>query len=283
MSVESRGVRVLAARGESAAERDDWVAVEEPLEIRIIDPSHSRANSVSVAVTMRTPGHDEELAIGFLYGEALLRSMDDLDRRPELIMATEISNVVTLRFKRAFDTEQLKRNFFATSSCGVCGKATIDQVYANAPRSESTVRVDASTIVALPSRLRAAQRTFEATGGLHAAGAFTLEGNLLVSREDVGRHNALDKVIGNLLLAGASSDPPLKNRLLMVSGRLSFELVQKAAIAGAPILCAVSAPSSLAVQTADRLGMTLVGFLRDGSFNVYCGQDRIVFPSSHRE
>jgi FdhD protein len=218
-----------------------------------------------LAVTMRTPGDDEELALGFLYGEGLI----DGPRRAGL---TEdlAANIVEVEGPLLRDPGA--RNFYTTSSCGVCGKGALEAVAVQAPRVESELRLPATLVAELPERLRAAQRAFEATGGLHATGLFSWEGELLCLREDVGRHNAFDKVIGRAFLDGLL---PLARSVVCVSGRLSFELVQKAAVAGAPILIAVGAPSSLAVELAADRGITLCGFVRDGSFNVYTEPWRI--------
>ena len=229
---------------------DDLVAVEEPLELRI--------GGVPVAVTMRTPGHDEELALGFCLSEGLrpvsARLPDDL-----------AANTVEVEAPDA-DLGSLQRSFYTSSSCGVCGKGALEAVAVDAPRVESDLRVSAEVVGRLPELLRAAQAAFEATGGLHACGLFTSEGELVVVREDVGRHNALDKVVGRAFLDGLL---PLTRSLLCVSGRLSFELVQKAAVVGCPVLVAVGAPSSLAVELAADRGVTLCGFVREGSLNVY--------------
>jgi FdhD protein len=263
--------RVLSIRGGGAFELSDRLAGEEPMEIRAGGPGQEPVN---VAVTMRTPGNDFELAVGFLFTEGLVRSGAEVASVAycELPEEEQQYNVVTVRLTRPFDPEALRRNFFATSSCGVCGKASMDQLEVRCEHIPPGPTVPASTILRLPVALRDAQQIFEQTGGLHASGLFDADGRLLSLREDVGRHNALDKVVGQAVLSG---DVPLSLRLLLVSGRASFELVQKAAVAGAPILCAVSAPSTLAVQTAERLRMTLVGFLREDSFNVYTHPDRI--------
>jgi FdhD protein len=264
-------IDLFAVRGASTEERRDPVAVEEPLEIRAEGPGQS---AVSVAVTMRTPGHDAELAVGFLFTEGLVRRLADLQRPVvrELAVEGAANNTVTVRLAAPFDAEPLKRNFYATSSCGICGKASLEHLHASAARIEPGFVVARTTLLRLPGALRAAQAGFERTGGLHATGVFDRDGALLVLREDVGRHNAMDKAIGRLLL---DQGLPLAERVVMASGRLSFELVQKAAMAGAPVLCAVSAPSSLAVQAAERLGMTLVGFLRGETFNIYTHPARI--------
>jgi FdhD protein len=231
-------------------EAGDVVAVEEPLEIRI--------GGAPVAVTMRTPGHDEELALGFCLSEGLrplaARLPDDL-----------AANTVDVDAPGA-DLGSLQRSFYTSSSCGVCGKGALEAVAVEAPRVESDLRVEAALVAQLPDRLREAQAAFDATGGLHATGLFSADGTLLCVREDVGRHNALDKVVGRAFLDGLL---PLTRSILCVSGRLSFELVQKAAVAGCPLLVAVGAPSSLAVELAADRGITLCGFVRGGSLNVY--------------
>jgi FdhD protein len=231
-------------------ETQDVVAVEEPLEIRI--------NGSPVAITMRTPGHDEELALGFALSEGL---------RPEgaRLPADLAANAVELDAP-GFDPARLARSFYTSSSCGVCGKGALEAVAVEAPRVESKLAVSADLIAVLPDRLRAAQPAFEATGGLHATGLFDEQGTLLCLREDVGRHNAMDKVIGWAFGAGRL---PLERSVLCVSGRLSFELVQKAAVAGCPLLVAVGAPSSLAIELARDRGVTLCGFVRGGRLNVY--------------
>jgi FdhD protein len=234
----------------------DEVAVEEPLEIRV--------NGEAVAVTMRTPGHDEELALGFLLAEGVT---------PEgaALPADLAANTVEVT-AATFDPETVRRNFYTSSSCGVCGKGALEAVAVEAPRVESELRVPAAVVAALPERLRAAQPTFAATGGLHATGLFDERGQLLCLREDVGRHNAMDKVVGWAFGQGLL---PLARSILCVSGRLSFELVQKAAVAGCAIIVAVGAPSTLAVELARDRGLTLCGFVRDGRVNVYSEQWRI--------
>jgi FdhD protein len=245
-------------------EQEDLVAVEEPLQIRM--------NGRDVAVTMRTPGHDDELAAGFLFTEGVIGGRAD-------IAAIECGeNVATVRLAPESRAEAggFERHFYMTSSCGVCGKASMDAIAAAGCTSlEAGVpAVDAAVIRSLPDRLRPTQPVFERTGGLHAAALFDSGGALVGVREDVGRHNAVDKLVGRAVLDG---QVPLSWSMLLVSGRASFELVQKALRGGIPILCAVGAPSSLAVETALRFGMTLVGFLRGGRFNVYAGEGRIQF------
>lgn len=266
-----RDLSLLAVRGGGDTSRLDPVAVEEPLQIQAEGPSQPPAR---IAVTMRTPGHDAELAVGFLFTEGLIRGADDLQKPAirEVPLEGSANNVATVRLAAPFDAEVLKRNFYATSSCGICGKASIDHLHAAAPDLGEGPVVARGALVRLPAALREGQAVFEQTGGIHATGVFDRDGRLLLVREDVGRHNAMDKAIGRMLL---DRRLPLSDHVVMVSGRLSFELVQKAAMAGVPILCAVSAPSSLAVQTAERLGMTLVGFLRGDAFNVYSHARRI--------
>ncbi len=247
---------VRALRLPGGDEGEELLAVEEPLEIQI--------GGEPVAVTMRTPGHDEELALGFCLTEGLTpvsaRVPDDL-----------AANTVDVD-AGGLDPERLRRHFYTSSSCGVCGKGAIEAVRVDAPRVESRLEVAESVVVSLPDRLREAQRAFAATGGLHATGLFSSDGDLLCVREDVGRHNALDKVVGWAFLEGLL---PLGEHLLCVSGRLSFELVQKASVAGCPIMVAVGAPSSLAVELAHDRGITLCGFVREGRVTVYSEPWRI--------
>jgi FdhD protein len=240
-----------------ATERDE-LAVEEPLEIRV--------EGEPVAVTMRTPGHDEELAIGFLRSEGI-------SARAAHPTADLAGNTIEVEVEGAFDPERLRRNFYTSSSCGVCGKGALEAVAVEAPRVVSDLRVPASYVSELPDRLRGAQPTFAATGGLHATGLFSAAGDLLYVREDVGRHNAFDKVVGRAYLDGLL---PLADTVVCVSGRLSFELVQKAAVAGAPVVVAVGAPSTLAVELARDRGIALCGFVREGRMNVYTEPGRIV-------
>ena len=239
-------------------ERDgerDAVAIEEPLEIRV--------DGRPLSVTMRTPGHDEELALGFLFGEGLIDG-------PRPVGLTEDFAANTIEVTGPLLRDPGERRFYTTSSCGVCGKGALEEVaVASAPLAAGPT-VDRAFLTALPERLE--QPTFELTGGVHATGLFDVAGNLLFAREDVGRHNAMDKVVGRALLDGLV---PLTDRLLCVSGRLSFELVQKAAVAGAPILVGVGAPSTLAIELAADRGMTLCGFTRRGRTNVYTGAERV--------
>ena len=242
----------------------DMVAVEDPLEIRMGGPV--------VSITMRTPGHDAELAAGFLFAEGLLRSPDDIASIQQL---SPNSVAVVLKPQLQPDVQRLNRNFYMTSSCGVCGKSSLAALeMAGCPTLPGAAPViDAATFHPLPDLLRDSQAVFDQTGGLHAAGLFDFEGHLHSVREDVGRHNAVDKLLGAEFLAGRT---PLSDRLLLVSGRASFELVQKAVMAGIPVLAAVGAPSSLAVETALRFGLTLCGFVRDGRCNIYSAPERVI-------
>jgi FdhD protein len=263
--------RVVAVRDGATMRRPDRLAAEEPMEIRAGGPGQE---AVSVAVTMRTPGNDFELATGFLFTEGLIHARDEVASVAycELPAEEQQYNVVTVRLTGPFDPGSFQRNFYATSSCGVCGKASLDQVEVRCDMIGPGPEVTDSVILGLPKALREGQRIFEQTGGLHAGGLFEADGTLVALREDVGRHNAVDKLVGRALLAG---QVPMSELILMVSGRVSFEIVQKAAVAGVPVVCAVSAPTSLAVDAADRLGMTVVGFVRDRGFNVYAHPERV--------
>ncbi|KUL33968.1 formate dehydrogenase family accessory protein FdhD [Streptomyces sp. NRRL F-4489] len=268
--------RVIRIRDGAVSSRPDTLVAEEPLEIRL--------NGRPLAITMRTPGDDFALAVGFLVSEGVLASADELANIVYCAGATEDGrntyNVVDVRLADGVPVPDitLERNVYTTSSCGLCGKASLDAVRTTARWSldtaaEPATRIEPATLAALPGRLRAAQRVFARTGGLHAAALFTADGELLDVREDVGRHNAVDKIVGRALQDGRL---PLSSAVLMVSGRASFELAQKAVMAGIPVLAAVSAPSSLAVDLAAETGLTLVGFLRGASMNVYAGERRLV-------
>ena len=272
-------VTVHKVQGQEVTVASDVLAAEEPLEIRIGYGPVGQREHRTLSITMRTPGHDFELAAGFLLTEGIIRSRQDLQGIiycPDVEKEDERENVVRAELAPTAtpDLPRLERHFYTSSSCGVCGKTSIEAVHAascpvlpkNAPH------VDPAIIHQLPARQRAAQALFEQTGGLHAAALFSPGGKLLLLREDVGRHNALDKVIGAALFQEIL---PLHNSILLVSGRASFELVQKAAVAGIPVLAAVGAPSSLAVKAAQDFGMTLCGFVRQGRYNVYCGEERL--------
>ena len=264
--------RIVAVRGESLEIRDDRIVGEAPLEILAAGPGQE---PVAVAVTMRTPGHEAELAVGFLRTEGLIEGPEvEGTTGGDPTSLSQPDDTILVRLSRPFDASAVaERHFVATASCGICGKASIDEIAMRcAPLPSGRPVVSRAVIRSLPDALRAGQKAFEETGGLHAAGLFAPDGRLVSIREDVGRHNALDKLIGAQVLAGTL---PLHERILMVSGRVSFEIVQKAAVAGIPIVCAVSAPSDLAIDTAERLGVTLIGFLRGDSFNVYGHDGRI--------
>jgi len=237
----------------------DAVVVEEPLEIRV--------GEKAVSVTLRTPGDDFDLVAGFLFTESILKSRDDIDSirhwgSPNIVR-------VSLREGARVDLQRLQRHFYSTSSCGVCGKASIDALRVNAAPLDEGLTVDAKLLLSLPDALRAKQSAFETTGAIHGAAAFAHDGTLLRVREDVGRHNAVDKVIGSLFLEGISAG------ILVVSGRTSFEIVQKCVVARIPMLVAVGAPSSLAIELAHEFNLTLLGFVRDGRCNVYAGEQRL--------
>jgi FdhD protein len=271
------GHAVLKVRDGAWLADEDVLAQEEPLEIRLLWEQDGQLVRKSIAITMRTPDDDFELAAGFLYGEGIITSRDDLLDVAYCMDEGELQTfnivTVTLRPGLVFDLSRLERHFYTTSSCGVCGKAALDalelqgcEVLAPGPS------VDAAVIQGLPETLRRAQAVFEQTGGLHAAGLFDFGGSLICLHEDVGRHNALDKVIGAQLLTGRNR---LDDCLLLLSGRASFELLQKALAARIPLVAAVGAPSSLAVQLAESFNVTLTGFVRADGFNVYAGEGRI--------
>jgi FdhD protein len=255
--------------------QSDQLATEEPLEIRLVSPQKT------IAVTMRTPGADFELAAGFLYSEGVVKSREDIARisycvDPEVDGEQRYNIVnVALREGLSVDLQPLERHFFTTSACGVCGKASLEALrLRGCPVIPQGSEVPVEVIYSLPEQLRKAQRVFSSTGGLHAAALFDVQGQLLSVQEDVGRHNALDKLVGSAVL---SNQLPLNNQIVMVSGRSSFEILQKCLAARVPIICAVSAPSSLAVALAREFGITLVGFLRGERFNVYAGRERLRF------
>ena len=264
-------VQVLAVDGHESRRRPDRLVTEEPMEVRIAAPHEPAA---PFAVTMRTPGDDFELAVGLCFTEGIVSGLDDLDGIAYCLggEGEQLYNVVTVRVRRAPPAGVRDRQFLSNSSCGICGKAALEEVATRATPVGAGPAVAAPVLTELPARLARHQRVFGETGGLHAAARFDASGLLIEAREDVGRHNALDKLIGNALLERAL---PLGDAVVLVSGRLSFELVQKAAAAGVPVVCAVSAPSSLAVAAAEQFGQTIVGFLRDGRFNVYTHPQRI--------
>jgi FdhD protein len=267
--------RVLA---DESLPEDDLVVVEEPLEIRIGYGPEPDREQVTITVTMRTPGDDEHLCLGFIYSEGMIKSAHNVvsakycsnvgeEDGGENVMRVELSSEIL------FNPNDFQRNFYTNSSCGVCGKASIDQVKQTCePVVDTGLKISREIIYSLPHVLETAQDIFKHTGGLHACGLFDANGVLIIHKEDVGRHNALDKLIGSLLV---SDNFPASDNILMLSGRISFELVQKGVKAGIPIIAAVGAPSSLAISLAEEYGVTLVGFLKDNGFNVYTGFDRI--------
>jgi FdhD protein len=284
MSTSSLAITVSKISGDSAnlPDRDlveDRVAVEEPLEIRLGFSTPEGRTASSISITMRTPGDDAELAIGFLYAECIIQNAGDVlsvEHSGPSAPDTGSHNIIRVDLAAHVDADldRLQRNFYTTSSCGVCGKSSLDalRVIGAKPLDNDMGQFSKDVLIAMPGALRDRQRAFEQTGGLHAAAAFNSQGEILVVHEDVGRHNAVDKVVGSLLTQDLL---PASDLGLLVSGRASFELMQKTLIAGIPLLAAVSAPSSLAVQLANEFNVSLVGFLRDDTFNIYSAGERI--------
>lgn len=285
-SLSIRHMPVRKVSGAIAAPALDTLSVEEPLEIRIIYGAENNRTQKNISVTMRTPGQDLELALGFLFTEGIIPGKDQVKNITHLAMLCELNkeNIIGVELIEGFIPDLLKseRNFYTTSSCGVCGKGSIAAIRTVSPYSNSAdereITLLPEVLYSLPNQLRAAQQNFAVTGGIHASGLFTMEGELLLLREDVGRHNALDKLIGAAL---AGDLLPLNQRILLLSGRASFELIQKAAMAGISIVAAIGAPSSLAVELASEFGITLLGFLREDRFNIYTTNERILIPISH--
>jgi len=280
MSSSSFAVDISKVRAGVPEALSDSVAVEEPLEIRLGYSTPDGRATRSISITMRTPGNDQELAAGFLFTEAIISQAADIasietcgppapDSGNHNVIRVDLAASVTV------DLGRLQRHFYTTSSCGVCGKTSLDALRVNGaePLAMTDTTFSRAVLTSLPDALRAAQHTFDKTGGLHAAAAFDSEGDLIAVMEDVGRHNAVDKVVGSLLL---NNSLPASKLGLMVSGRTSFELMQKTLVAGMPLLAAVSAPSSLAVQLAQEFNMSLIGFLRGDTFNIYAGEERII-------
>ena len=279
MAIPVQAVEIIRVGLDSKESKPDLVVSEEPLEIRIAHGLEGDRKQFSLSVTMRTPGNDEALCVGFLFTEGIINSMndvmsvkycEDLGRKEgmENLMRVELEPSVKI------DDEQFKRNFYTTSSCGVCGKASIDSIKVTCdPIVSEQILVGKQLLFEMPNKLRIAQKVFEHTGGLHACGLFDLDGNLISHNEDVGRHNALDKLIGSMLMKGSNE---AANAILMLSGRISFELVQKALRAGIQMIAAVGAPSSLAVNLAEEFGITLIGFLKNEKFNIYTGKQRVI-------
>ena len=272
-------VNIRRILGEITTQESDLVVVEEPLEIRIGYGAESDRQQATITVTMRTPGDDEHLCLGFIYSEGMVSSAKDI------LSAKYCSNVrdedggenvmrVELSSENQFNPNDFQRNFYTNSSCGVCGKASIDHIKQTCePVIDNGLQMSAKKVLGLPQKLEETQDIFKHTGGLHACGLFNASGSLILHKEDVGRHNALDKLIGSLLLAGKL---PAVNEILVLSGRISFELVQKAVKAGIQIIAAVGAPSSLSIALAEEYGVTLVGFLKNKGFNIYTGFQRII-------
>jgi len=279
MTGSSQSIEISKVDDSGSTRKNDDVAVEEPLEIQVSSPGAGGSAAKSVSITMRTPGADEELAVGFLFTEGIITAADQVlsvQHHGESDPVSGLQNIVRVDIDPDVDLnlERLERHFYTTSSCGVCGKASLEALRVTGVSSlaEHQNRFSAKTLTDISASVRAQQPLFSKTGGLHAAAIFGSDGDIAFVREDVGRHNATDKAIGALFMAGRL---PASEMALLVSGRASFELMQKAAVAGIPLLAAVGAPSSLAVQTAKEFDMTLVGFLRDGTFNIYAGGERI--------
>lgn len=271
-SVSITQVPVRKVNGLTSSPLLDILSVEEPLEIRIsYGPAEKRIQK-NIAVTMRTPGNDPELATGFLFTEGIISSYDDIKD----IECSQKENTIQIAFVEGFEPQlnQTDRNFYTTSSCGVCGKSSIQSIKTVSPfrnLAKPALKLSTNVLYALPQKLKDAQSDFDATGGIHASGLFTVDGEMIALREDVGRHNALDKLIGNAL---TNHLLPLNQHILLLSGRASFELIQKAAMAGISVVAAISAPSSLAVELAKEFDMTLLGFLKENRFNIYNESDR---------
>ncbi len=283
-AIDTASVRIIQVTAEGASPAEDTLAVEEPLEIRLgFGPITSRTRQ-TISLTMRTPGCDRDLAVGFLYTEGIIEELEEIlevrfpEARPQESSAVPRlhHNVVSVELQPRVEPDlgRLQRHFYTTSSCGVCGKTSLEalEVALDRPPVADRFQVDPSVLIQLPDTLRASQELFGRTGGLHAAALFSRDGTLLCLREDVGRHNALDKLIGAQLL---ERNLPLSDRILLLSGRASFELLQKAFVASAAVVAAVGAPSSLAVELADRFGVTLVGWLRGGRFSIYTHPERV--------
>ncbi|MEM9857918.1 MAG: formate dehydrogenase accessory sulfurtransferase FdhD [Bacteroidota bacterium] len=264
--------------GQSFPVEPDLLAVEEPLEIRIGYGPVSRREQKSLSVTMRTPGHDHELALGFLFTEGIIQSFNDIEgiRHCEEVGKEERGNIIRIELKPFIhlDFGKLERHFYTTSSCGVCGKSSLEAISISCSVINSKLKIQNEHLTSAPDKLRSAQKVFTYTGGIHATGLFNGDGELIMLREDVGRHNAFDKLVGACLMKGLL---PLDTYFILVSGRVSFELVQKAVRSGVPLLAAIGAPSTLAVELAERFEQTLIGFLKPTIYNVYNASKRIVF------
>jgi len=278
MAEKVKSVQIVRNLGKSSSVTKDLLVVEEPLEIRIGYGAENTRKQYSLTITMRTPGDDEHLCLGFLYCEDIISGPDDILSAKYCSNVKEVDggkNIMRVELKPEIDflPTNFRRNFYTTSSCGVCGKASIEQVEISCIPIESTIKVEQKVILGLPDKLLELQDVFNYTGGVHACGLFNGDGNLLMHKEDVGRHNALDKLVGSLLL---SKQLPAADNIVMLSGRISYELVQKSIKAGIGIIAAVGAPSSLAVELADKFGVTLIGFIKETGFNIYTNKERII-------
>lgn len=264
--------KVKRATSNQLLDTYDELAIEEPLEVQLFYGNKNNLVQKTISITMRTPGHDEELTLGFLFTEGIIQNKNQI--AGIYISSTENKALITLNENEQFNLQKTERNFYTTSSCGVCGKTSIEAIKTISLYKNTTdeIQIKAATFYQLEKELRKQQALFESTGGLHASALFDLNGNLINLREDVGRHNALDKLIG---ASFSREELPLNNKILLLSGRASFELLQKATMAGIKIIAAVGAPSSLAVQLAEETGVTLIGFLRNNQFNIYTGEQRI--------
>ncbi|MDP4130269.1 MAG: formate dehydrogenase accessory sulfurtransferase FdhD [Bacteroidota bacterium] len=285
VSIKQMSIRKV--NGFSSSPVSDILSVEEPLEIRIAYGTKTARVQKNISVTMRTPGNDLELAVGFLFTEGIISSCDDLKavRHADMNCSAQKENIVQVELAESFAPELMKseRNFYTTSSCGVCGKGSIQSIRTVSPfcrLEKPPLTLSADVLYTLPQKLKDVQNGFAATGGIHACGLFTMEGNLVLSREDVGRHNALDKLVGRAL---TNNLLPLNRHILLLSGRASFELIQKAAMAGISIVAAIGAPSSLAVDLAEEFDMTLLGFLKESRFNIYSLSERILIPAINED
>ena len=274
MTENSKIVPILRYNDGTSVQAQDVVAVEEPLEIRLRYTHQRQTITKSISVTMRTPGQDQELAVGFLFTEGIISGISDVTSVELAGGKTGNVLIVTISSDISDRVNKLDRHFYTSSSCGVCGKASIEAIetVCHLHDTKDSISIDASVLYQLPNVLRAQQEVFDRTGGLHGCALFSVNGELIESMEDVGRHNALDKLIGHFLNKGKV---PMSDNILLLSGRASFELVQKSVMAGIKVIASVGAPSSLAVQTADAFGITLIGFLRDGKANIYTHDHRV--------
>ena len=277
ISVSTTSIPIKKYKDHQLSQLEDFLAIEEPLEIKLLYGKTANRVLKNLSITMRTPGNDKELAVGFLFTEGIIKTAEDLDlsflEKPQFD-----PNSITIAIKEDVEInwQKLERHFYTTSSCGVCGKSSINAIRTLSDQGDLHVqdwKMKVEKLVALPGLINEQQAVFQTTGGLHASALFSLNNELIALREDVGRHNALDKLIGSCLL---QNNMPLSQQVLLLSGRASFELIQKAAMAGIKMVVAVGAPSSLAVNLAQEFGMTLIGFLRDNRFNIYCNSERVI-------